>query len=91
MKIALEIDVPDSTTINRTMVDVAERVGRLIGACRAYGAPAPATVRLPPDIYFEASVTCARPSHGPETLLEQLLITVPDLREIKVDRHTERS
>lgn len=90
MKIALEIDVPDNVTINRMMDDVAERVGRIIQACEVFGAVAPATLRLPIDAYFLASVTCARPSHGPETLLEHLLYRVPGLREIKVDRHTER-
>lgn len=90
MKLALEIDVPDSISLHATMRDAAERVGRIITACKAFDVSAPTTVRLPVDVYYEASVTCARPAHGPESLIEEMLALVPDLREIKVDRHVEQ-
>ncbi len=90
MKIALEFEVLESNCPALIMRDVADRLGRLIAACRQHGAPAPSAVRLPPDLYFEASVTAARPAHGPESLLEHLLLVVPELREVKVDRHVER-
>lgn len=44
----------------------------------------PACVAVPREFYIEASMTCARPSHGPESWLEVLLATVPELQSIRM-------